>query len=447
MHEPPYSSLIDPGEVRVKDAAEGFFTIRRGTDLPAYARALRQTHEAITDTGRKPSVRPRPVIARSWGRTHDAGLHPAGAMAVDLLSPGEVERRRECSLLREVVDGLRQTVTAYAEASQYLLVVTDDEGVILWREGSKELRHPADTNGMVQGARFTEDRVGTNAIGTALAEEAPVQVFSAEHYRVELHPWYCTAAPVHDPRTGKLAGIVDVSGPALTLHPAIGALVETTVLCAEAQIWRRHITHLERLREQAAPVMASLDGAALLVDAEGWVAAATGVSPGRRVAVPRPGRVVSVPGVGLCMPEPLAGGWLLRPAEHQERLRLVLDLRSAPVVSTCGTSHEWRAALTARHAEILLLVHLAGRAGISAGALSEALYGDAEHVVAVRAEVSRLRRALGGILDSRPYRLGDGVDVVVEWGDVDLAGQSPVVSGSMAPGIRALAGRPASQCH
>ena len=36
--------------------------------------------------------------------------------------------------------------------------------------------------------------VGTNAIGTALAEAAPVQLFSAEHFEQAQHPWYCTAA-------------------------------------------------------------------------------------------------------------------------------------------------------------------------------------------------------------------------------------------------------------
>ena len=431
-------------EVDAVKVANGFNSIRPGTDLPAYARALRRAHEAITDTGRTPTVRPRPVIARSWSRSQGSGLRPLGDIRQDLLTPDEIEQRRESSLLLEVIEGLRRTVTSYAEASQYLLAVTDDEGMILWREGSGQLRRLADTHGFVQGALFSEDRVGTNAIGTALAEECGVQVFSAEHYCVELHPWYCTAAPVHDPRTGKLAGIVDVSGPALTLHPAIGALVETAVHCAEVQIWQRHVTHLERLRAQAAPIIAAMDGPALVVDEEGWIAEATGVATGRRVPVPAAERAISVPGLGLCMPERISGGWLLRPAERPERLRLVLDLRGAPIVSTSSDHGAWRSALTARHAEILLLVHLAGRAGISAGALSAALYGDAEHLIAVRAEVSRLRRSLGAIVLSRPYRLADDVDLVVEWGDVDLAGQVPVMAGSMAPAVRALADRPVS---
>lgn len=50
---------------------------------------------------------------------------------------------------------------------------------------------------------------------------------------------------------------------------------------------------------------------------------------------------------------------------------------------------------------------------MSAEALSQALFGDAGHLVAARAEVSRLRRQLGGIVATRPYRLTDGVQLTL----------------------------------
>ena len=55
----------------------------------------------------------------------------------------------------------------------------------------------------------------------------------------------------------------------------------------------------------------------------------------------------------------------------------------------------------------------AGTDGLSAAALSRAIYGDAEHVVTVRAEVSRLRRVLGGVVETRPYRIAPEVDLTV----------------------------------
>lgn len=65
-----------------------------------------------------------------------------------------------------------------------------------------------------------------------------------------------------------------------------------------------------------------------------------------------------------------------------------------------------------RHAEILAL--LAGhRDGLSAADLSTRLFGVADRTVTVRAEISRLRKHLGGMLAANPYRFADGVTVRV----------------------------------
>ncbi|MGZ4641237.1 MAG: hypothetical protein ACXVX8_03855, partial [Blastococcus sp.] len=55
----------------------------------------------------------------------------------------------------------------------------------------------------------------------------------------------------------------------------------------------------------------------------------------------------------------------------------------------------------------------AGPPGMTAAQLSTALFGDEEHCVTVRAEVSRLRRVIGGLVSTNPYRLTDGVSLSV----------------------------------
>jgi hypothetical protein len=85
--------------------------------------------------------------------------------------------------------------------------------------------------------------------------------------------------------------------------------------------------------------------------------------------------------------------------------------------------------------EVLLLLAGAGRAGLDAAALSRALYGHVGSLVTIRAEVSRLRKAVGGLVLTRPYRLAPEVEVVLP----DLA-TSPFVAASTAPEVRALAG-------
>jgi len=395
----------------------GFSAIAPGTDLSEHARVLLRVHDAVLG-GSRPPVRPRGVVARSWSRVLGLGLDPAHTDPRNPLAFEEVERRRLCSPLSEVIDELRQILGSVADASQYLMVVTDADGVILWREGSAGVRLRADRLGFAEGARWTETAVGTNAIGTALAEAAPVQLFSAEHFEADQHPWYCTAAPIHDPRTGELLGIVDVSGPALTLHPVIGALVETAVRLAEAQLWRAHQQRLERLRQSAQPVLAAVRGPLLLVDDHGWVAHRSGIAVRDRVEVPRAGAVMAVPGLGLCTPERLGEGWLVRPPAAAERIRAELDLTGTPVLRVRSGAEPWSTALTPRHAQLLVLLHRAGARGLTAARLSTALFGDGEHCVTARAEVSRLRRSVGGLVTPNPYRLAAGVSLTVVGQDV-----------------------------
>jgi hypothetical protein len=337
------------------------------------------------------------------------GLDPDHENRRDPMGFDQVERRRRESPLHLVVGDLIRVVQSVADASHILLVVTDADGVVLWRVGTAGVRRRADDLGFREGVPWTEAAVGTNAIGTALVEAAPVTLFSAEHFEQAQHAWYCTAYPVHDPRTGELLGIVDVSGPALTLHPAIAALVETAVRLAEAQLWRHHADRLDRLRRSAEHVVATAPGPLLIVDDHGWVAHHTGVAVRDRIAAPRADTALSVPGLGLCLPERLPEGWLIRPAGHDRRIQVTLDLTGPPVLEVCGDAAPWRAPLTRRHADILARLHTAGPSGLTAHQLSRELYGDDAHVVTVRAEISRLRRAIGALVSTNPYRLADGV--------------------------------------
>ncbi len=387
-----------------------------GTDLGQYARALLRVHDAVMG-GSPPPVSPRPLVFRSWRRVLGVGLDPTRANARDPLTRAEVERRRRTSPLALVVDEIRTMLTSVADASRFIVVVTDADGVILWREGSPGVLRRADVLGFTEGATWTEDHVGTNAIGTALAERAPVQLFSAEHFEEGQHPWYCTASPIHDPRTGALLGVIDVSGPALTLHPALIALVDSATRLAEARLWRYHEESLHRLRRSAEHIIATTGGPLLLVDDDGWVAHHHGVLVRDRIAAPREDRPIAVPGLGLCLPERLAEGWLVRP--DRRAATIVGHLRTVSgdavlEVSGAADGGAWRASLTPRHAEILRRLAAAGTEGLSAARLSRALFGDDEHQVTVRAEVSRLRRAVGALVATGPYRIADGVRLVCE---------------------------------
>ena len=356
----------------------------------------------------------RPVVAASWRRMHSRGLDPGGGPQVTPLTEAELERRRAESPLAPLLPHLRRALAPAIEQSGLLAVVSDADGRVLWRTGDAPVRRLADRLGFVGGSAWTEGNVGTNAIGTALVLDAPVMVQGAEHF-VDSHTfWGCAATPVHDPWTGRTLGVLDVSGPAPAMHPHALAMVQLAAQVAELQVREEHRAGLDRLRAYAAPLVHGLPGAALVVDPHGHVAAAVGTSPPARVPLPE-GLAVGptwLPTLGPATAEAVPGGWLLRldggatPGASQ----LVLDLTGdAPTVTVSGPSGTWTQRPSPRHTELLvaLVRHPEGR---SARELAADLFADDTRVVTVRAELSRLRRSLGPVLEHQPYRLSSSVE-------------------------------------
>ncbi|MET8701800.1 GAF domain-containing protein [Kitasatospora sp. NPDC004723] len=433
--------------------------------------AARAAHRDAAAPDDPPFHQPRPEIGDSWERLRRLGLDPdAGAAAVHL-GPAEIEHRRRASGLDPLLPILRGTLVEQVEQPPLILAITDADGHILWQEGERGLRRSADRIGFLTGARWVEERVGTNGIAAALRAERPMHVHSSEHYLRSHHSWTCVAAPVHDPGTGRLIGAINLSGPAHSVRPYLLQLTATAAKLAETELRARRLESLHHLRTLAAPMLARVNGPALVVDAAGWTAAAAGLPPPARLRLPAEGwnsaAVHWLPSLGECVIEPLADGWLVRPllpqdtapaapgepdgpggpggdtagpaagllAEQAEGARVRLDLRRAgsPGLSVHGAAGSWSHALSPRHAELLLLL-ATEREGLSAAQLADALFGDPARTVTVRAELSRLRRYLGGLLAHRPYRFAESVLVAVAGPDDPY----DLLPTSSAPAVRRL---------
>lgn len=389
-----------------------------GVDTTRAARVLDEVRSAAL-SGQRAPVAPRPVIGQSWERMLRSGVDPDRDVRSGLLSREEVQRRRESSTLRHVLPVLREGLLSVADVAHHIMVVADEEGRVLWREGSTPVLRKADGLGFEVGADWREDVVGTNGVGTVAVTGRPVQVFAAEHFVRSHATWTCAGAPIRDPRDGRLIGVVDVSGPLETMHPATLAWVDSVAKLAEARLRERHVRSLERLRAVAAPVLARIDGRALVVDRHGWTAAVTGMPYTGRLALPASvsAGMRWLPALGRCSLEPLAGGWLVRAADEpvaRGATRVVLDLRvpRRRSLTVSGGAGSWTRELSPRHAELLYLlaVHRAGR---SAAALARDVFGDPARTVTVRAELSRVRRYLGTLLDHRPYRFTETAEVEI----------------------------------
>ena len=244
------------------DAHAGIEPAVSAADDPRhYAQLLCAVYDAAM-AGEKMPARPRSVIGESWDRVLHAGVDPDVGAAGAGLDVADLEARRLDSGLAPVLDDLTAGLDSVIADGDNILVVADAHGRVLWRSGAPRVMHRADRLGFVEGANWGENAVGTNAIGTALMSGHAVQVFSAEHFVRTHHSWTCAGAPIRDPRTGDLIGVVDVSGPAATIHPTTVALVDVVAKLAEAHLRDHHRRSLDQLRSVAAPMLSRLNSPA-----------------------------------------------------------------------------------------------------------------------------------------------------------------------------------------
>lgn len=418
-------------------------------DAPEQARRLSRLYDEVLGGGRAPGA-PRPLVAASWERSLAAAVDPELDAPPVVVDADLLESLRRNHPLSAVLPVLRQTLTSIADEASHIMIITDARGMILWREGAADVRRQADRIALSEGAVWSEDQIGTNGMGTALAVGQPVQIHSAEHLVRRIHEWTCAAAPVHDPDTGKLLGAVDVSGPLRTVHPAMVALVTAAAQLAEGQLRvrvaaadellrARNMRHLNALGDEPGALLTPT-GRVLAVQPLEWLPDRLDVPDGADRIDLGDGREGVI--------EQLDEGFLLRlPGTQVRRSRPSLRLKLLGAGQPIAVVGDREIALTLRRAEVLALL-LLHPAGLTAEQLMLQLYGDEGNPTTVRAEMHRLRNLLGGgVLDTKPYRIiadvsGDITDVqnALRTGDLSSAlGLYPgaLLARSDAPALRA----------
>ncbi|CAG7598755.1 transcriptional regulator [Leucobacter soli] len=333
----------------------------------------------------------RSVVLDSWLRSRDRTIDPDLVPDRPVLGQDELAELRRTHPVGRLLPLVQRLLSDEAAEAGFIVAVGDASGRLLWIDGDRRLRSRAEEMGFRSGMDWSESAVGTSAPGSAIALDHSIQVLGAEHYSRAVHQWSCTAAPVHDPLSGSILGVIDVTGGDEAASPHILPLVEATLAAVEAEL---KLISLREMIEREQPKRVS-----------------------RRPRAPQVPRIV------------------------------VLGRDPAILESASGS-----AALAGRHAEILLALAAAPH-GLSAAVLAEQVYGDRAHEPRLRPELVRLRRWLEEHrvdfdLESRPYRLSTGlrVDAVETLDALDrgahrlalAAYDGPVLPASASPVVEEL---------
>ncbi|WP_353809461.1 GAF domain-containing protein [Agromyces sp. SYSU T00194] len=196
--------------------------------------AARERVAAGDDPG--PGLSLRPLVHDAWRRALSHAVDPERSLPGIVLGDDEFREYRAQHELTGALPVIRRLLADDADENGLLVAVGDARGRLLWVEGDRTLRRRAEDMRFVPGADWSEERIGTSAPGTSLALDRAVQIRGAEHFHSIVHPWSCTAAPVHDPVSGAILGVIDITGDDQAVAPHTLALVSATVAAVESEL-------------------------------------------------------------------------------------------------------------------------------------------------------------------------------------------------------------------
>lgn len=165
----------------------------------------------------------RPVVAASWQRSRILGvdaLTPVPGYHTNLDTDG-----RLVSAARPVLDRLADEVAELALS----IALTDASSRLLMRVDTEQrIGRLLDSVHFAPGFDYGESAVGTNGVGTAFESRQPVTISGPEHFAERLQAFSCTGAPIRDPLSGRVAGVLDITCLFEDSSPVLRSLVRAT---------------------------------------------------------------------------------------------------------------------------------------------------------------------------------------------------------------------------
>ncbi len=177
------------------------------------------------------------VIESSHQRSLSYGLSPCARPDFSPLARNDLSQLIEQNrLLHAHAVPAMETLYQQIINTHNMVILTDASGVIVHSLGDDDFLEKASRVALQPGVAWSEQSKGTNAIGTAIAENMPTLVHADQHYLAANHFLTCSAAPIADYR-GNVIGVLDVSGDQRSFHKHTMALVRMSALMIENQLF------------------------------------------------------------------------------------------------------------------------------------------------------------------------------------------------------------------
>lgn len=214
----------------------------------------------------------RTLIENSHKRSESYGVEKKSSYSKKILFGEELEKilikNKELIQVSKVYIDM---VFSAVMDNEFIIVLTDNNGCILYIKGAEENNNKLGCTNINIGAYMDEQNIGTNAMGTAIKEDECVQITASEHYIAGLQGLTCSAAPIHNTR-GEIIGTLNLTGRSNMKHPHTLGLVVFGVKAIENELDKKKINNiLNQTYNYMESVIENLDKGIMIVDKDGKI--------------------------------------------------------------------------------------------------------------------------------------------------------------------------------
>lgn len=175
---------------------------------------IRQTWEKYIHENKLDPTNIDKIILDSWKLSKKFNVNPNKGIGNRILTASDFKTRlRENETLISLAKRSLDRFSMLFKNIEFILVLTDADGYILWQSGHEGLKEIARDIGFWQGSQWTESVVGTNAIGVALRTKEANIIHGYEHFAKASQRWSCVSSPIFGVDE-QVKGVVDLSMPA-----------------------------------------------------------------------------------------------------------------------------------------------------------------------------------------------------------------------------------------